>query len=231
MGQGLSTPTLYSLVHDMHRLAAPQPVTFDNMYITYINLDHRFDRKQKIEQELHKIGCSTFTRFGAKKNKVHGAIGCVESHIACLTNGLASGKPYILVFEDDFEFHVSKKELQDCLHDLSHFSFDVFLLDIEGIIPETLAFQPTTSPKFFRVIRSYGAGGYLVTKEYALLLLACFVQAHKLMSLYNHKCSTFALDVCWNKLQQKHKWYKYCQLIGKQGSGYSDIGNMVKIFR
>ena len=50
--------------------------------VFYINLEHRKDRKEHVENELKKIGLNG-QRFNAIKTK-NGAIGCSMSHLRLL---------------------------------------------------------------------------------------------------------------------------------------------------
>ena len=79
--------------------------------VLYINLEHRTDRKEKIEKELEKIGLlEKSERFDAIKNK-RGALGCALSHIACLERAQKEGWNNILIIEDDNTWSVDKETL------------------------------------------------------------------------------------------------------------------------
>jgi hypothetical protein len=77
---------------------------FDEVF--YINLEHRVDRKLEIESELDKIGLK-YKRFNAIKNK-NGAIGCAKSHLELIKYARDNKLKNILIFEDDFQFIISK---------------------------------------------------------------------------------------------------------------------------
>ena len=82
--------------------------------IIYINLDRRKDRKESIEKQLDDFELN-YERFEAIETKGQGILGCGYSHLNVLK--IAKEKKYknILILEDDFEFIVSKEELQQQL--------------------------------------------------------------------------------------------------------------------
>ena len=56
----------------------------DIEHVLYINLMHRTDRKQEVEQELKLIGLDRcMQRFNAI-NTTNGRVGCTMSHLKCL---------------------------------------------------------------------------------------------------------------------------------------------------
>lgn len=116
---------------------------FDKVFI--INLDHRTDRWQQIQQSLDKAGITNYERFSAVKPEdvpaephwaatyhhlrkhgyggqitTHeyalGALGCKMSHYAVLQ--LAKERQYqqVLILEDDADFLVSSSQLNEVLH-------------------------------------------------------------------------------------------------------------------
>ena len=100
--------------------------------IYYINLDKRIDRKQLFEKEIEKyeLPRNKIERFPAIFNKI-GMIGCNESHLAILKLALKNKYENILVFEDDFEFLVSKDKFYELLNDFFlkyQYDYDVCFL-------------------------------------------------------------------------------------------------------
>lgn len=193
------------------------------MYITYINLAHRTDRREQVESELQKLGVSNYTRFDAIRNTTHGGLGCVSSHIQCLNNGLASGKPYIMVLEDDVEFKMSRDEWLELLFHLASLDFDVVTMDYNEKHGQ---FAPCAHPFFKRVLKSHNLTFYIVAAHYVPTLRKNFEVSRTLLSLIG-QYNTFAVDRWWNLLQQKHKWYTYYKRLAEQRGGYSDIGQRV----
>ena len=85
--------------------------------IYYINLKHRKDRKEHIENQIKKFidpKLSITTRFNAIANK-NGCIGCSESHLAVIEECIQNNYNNVLIFEDDFEFIIDKYEFKNYL--------------------------------------------------------------------------------------------------------------------
>ena len=74
----------------------------DITHAFYINLEHRTDRKEYVEEELKKIGI-TANRFNAIKME-NGAIGCSMSHLKILQNAQQNNLDHVLIVEDDITF-------------------------------------------------------------------------------------------------------------------------------
>jgi len=197
------------------------PLTVDNMYVGYINLEHRKDRKAEMERELQKVGwLEASHRQGATKHPVHAYFGVPDSHIACLQKGLASGKPYICVFEDDFDFFIEPNELAQALAELVNWRFDVFLLDSgHGGSHKTA----TTHPWFHRVTKSISTAGYLVNAQYAPALIQNMKAGKHLIQLFPDRVIEFCIDRYWSQLQSRDLWLAYYKRVGGQRASFSDI--------
>lgn len=191
-----------------------------SLYVTYINLEHRTDRKQDIEQELHRIGLPHFTRFNAIKN-AHGSLGCSLSHEAALRLGIESGADHIVIFEDDFQLVVPPEELHLLLKMLTHVDYDVFLM---SPLYSKFFVKKTTHPLFLRNTESSNTGGYVVNKKYAPKLLKHYQLGIDLLRIY--PVSYFCMDVFSNLLKKRDRWLCYRNgTFGKQRDGFSDIEN------
>lgn len=90
---------------------------FDAIYC--INLDHRNDRWNSVQNEFKKIGIDErVIRFSAIKTPENGHIGCMLSHRKIVE--IAKNKWYknVLVFEDDIFFRKNKKYFSRLISDL-----------------------------------------------------------------------------------------------------------------
>jgi GR25 family glycosyltransferase involved in LPS biosynthesis len=98
----------------------------DRMY--YINLDRRGDRRGEVEAEFTKMGL-TVERFSAIDRKP-GIVGCGLSHLAVLKLARERGLKNVLIFEDDFQFLITKAEFEELLTDFftSSVAYDVVML-------------------------------------------------------------------------------------------------------
>jgi hypothetical protein len=175
----------------------------------YINLSSRTDRKAQVEHELKKIGAIA-TRIQAVKMR-DGLMGCVRSHIKALEFGIDKGWDRFGVVEDDIEFMLPLPELPWC---------DMFL-------PSTGEYKRDLEPwgTFHRVIRSQTTSSYIVTRDYAPVLLANFIESQVMLQRYPNQRHNFALDMFWTHLQPKSLWLTAMPQIARQRESFSDIEN------
>lgn len=89
----------------------------DNTYASFINLDHRTDRLNRMQAELKRVGISAVRTPGMLPeeykgdpekvkvmfNRTKGAIGCHYSQVSIMETALSLGK-HALVMEDDLVF-------------------------------------------------------------------------------------------------------------------------------
>jgi GR25 family glycosyltransferase involved in LPS biosynthesis len=82
-------------------------VIFNNYKIAdegyYINLDHRVDRRQKIEEQFERFKIEGINRFSAIKSET-GPEGCKKSHYEIYEKFLRSNGEILLILEDDCLF-------------------------------------------------------------------------------------------------------------------------------
>lgn len=189
----------------------------------YINLDHRSDRRQEIEPELMRMNLS-FTRVPAIKHDI-GVLGCTQSHIKTLKQGIASGADHILVFEDDFYFTMDDaSSLHQLLQHVMQTNYDVFLLGYCYLDKKNMF---ATSDKLLKkVFQAACTHGYMVNKNYAKKLLQNF----KIGFLENaNRQKPTPVDEHWKLLQNDDLWL--CNASGPCGlqrEGFSDIDNELK---
>jgi len=204
---------------------------FDSSYnnidiIYYINLDHRTDRNNQFLDEIKKIDfpSNKVKRISAIYHD-KGAIGCSKSHINTLMDFIQSPHNTCIIFEDDFEFTVSKKEFKTQLYNIfnNNIDFDVILLagHVINMVPSGYNF-------INKINNAQTTSGYIVTKKFAKnYLLNNFIEGEKLLeNSYlnnNYKEYDYAIDQYWKKLQPDGKWYICNPKVGKQRASYSDI--------
>jgi len=88
----------------------------ENLYASFINLDHRTDRLAHMTEQLKKISLKAERTRGipwrevpeypytqTMRNRTPGAIGCFYSQMSVMEEALKQGKN-ALVMEDDLEF-------------------------------------------------------------------------------------------------------------------------------
>ena len=195
--------------------------------IYYINLDHRIDRRTEIEHEFASHFRSTILehrieRFPAIKHN-QGLLGCSISHLEVIKRAKANGAKYIIVFEDDFEFLVSKEIFAENINALfkqveNGLDFKVIMLAYNAMnrfeVNDNALLDSTTDVQT--------CAGYLVNGKYFDELIQCWEHG---VHMYEETGQDwiYCCDQYWKNLQ-KEKWYLFKTRIGKQRAGFSDCG-------
>lgn len=185
-----------------------------NLPIIYINLEHRKDRYESIQNTINSL-YEIFTvkqtlRINAVYKPSEGFIGCSMSHIKALQAGFSFlDSEYILVLEDDFVLHDDTKKL-DILKTINT------IVDLSKPDVIMLAGNPRKVKlnqfKLTQCEYVLSSSAYLVRREYIPRLIANIKESIELHT---------PLDVHWNSLQEKDNWILY--RIGYQYANYSDI--------
>lgn len=198
--------------------------------IYYINLDYRTDRKEQFENQItthfkDSILESRIERFPAIKHE-KGLLGCSMSHLEVIKKASQTNSKYIIVFEDDFEFIVSRETFLSNLKQLfqqvetetSGLDFKVVMLAYNANnrveIENNNLLDSTTDVQT--------CAGYLVNSKYFDELIACWEEGVK-MYQETGRDWIYCCDQYWKKLQ-KEKWFLFKTRIGKQRAGFSDCG-------
>jgi GR25 family glycosyltransferase involved in LPS biosynthesis len=194
----------------------------------FINLDKRKDRLEKIIGELIKIEIppEKVVRVEASEHKF-GILGCVKSHIRTITEFIKSGKDKCLILEDDFEFTETKEKVNEVLTKIfSTVDFDCILL---SLLPDK---KVISSTEYYTSI-NYAAttAGYILTKEYAPLLLQNFIEGatkqEKWINMFGEPEISLQLDCYWIWEQIKRKFILTIPQLGKQRESKSDISTIL----
>ena len=187
----------------------------ENIY--YINLDTREDRKKHIENELKKMKWNNYQRFNAIKHK-DPRIGCTTSHLEILKKAKKENLDYVVVLEDDIQF--TKPQLFNLMLKTflkKNINYDVLL--IAGNIRKVKQYDSFIYQSFF----SYTTTGYLVKSHYYDTLIENIEQSRNNLLLHPDMSRQYAVDVYWNKLQEKDKWFIFIPRTNTQLASYSDI--------
>jgi len=181
--------------------------------VFYINLDHRTDRRAEIEKELADMDLK-FERFPAIRTQ-YGLVGCGLSHLAVLKEAKARGYPNVLIFEDDFQFLVTKEQFHTSLQKALTKEYDVIMLGYNT--DET----PEVVDGRMRLTNVQSASGYIVHSRMYDTLLA--VQEEAVKRLDETKMHwLYANDKSWKVLQPTTLWYALQPRTGKQRPSISD---------
>jgi glycosyl transferase family 25 len=181
--------------------------------VVYINLEHRTDRKQQIEDVLKIIPPEKVIRFNAIRH-AHGGVGCTSSHIAVLEMAIAEGWKNCLIVEDDAlwsSFSISYPLLEKLVQN----PYDVLVLG-----------SASTSHNNYKLISCQTTTAYLVNQTYYTTLLSNFKEGlEQFLKTGNYR--VYALDQYWKKLQAKDNWYVVIPSLMIQAPSYSDIEKRV----
>lgn len=194
--------------------------------IDIINLEHRTDRKDQVLKSLKQIEDVRIDEtniFKAHKDEINGALGCAISHFSILAEFIKNTQfEYQIVFEDDIEFK-HKIKIHELVQSIAG-KFDCFLF-----AHNTAIATDNIDGKFSRVINAQTTSGYIVTRDFAPVLLNKFAESINNLLKYRNPDqkdlvnSLFAIDVLWKQLQITHNFITTIPSIGYQRESFSDI--------
>ena len=200
------------------------------MLKTYcINLDHRTDRWEEATANYEAMGVppGTVTRWSAVTEPNFGALGCAKSHVAALAHFLTQENTQCcMILEDDFDFVRPWGEFVESFNRMvaERIEWDALLLMGTG----TIAHEPLATG-FARIFEARSTAGYIVTRKYAAALLACFAETIPYMEQLRHFENRdfvgvrFAIDMAWQRLQRRDRWYIGAPSFGHQRPSFSDV--------
>lgn len=183
----------------------------------FINLERRPDRRMQFEMELDRMGLKA-ERFRALTHSFP-ALGCTMSHLAVLKLAKSRGYPYVVVFEDDFQFLVSRDQYVSIVKQIPA-DFDVVMLGyylvekqpFNNVFGKVMA--ATTTSAYIAHSRFYDT--LIANLEEAVALFKANLTAFDVVSKY-------IIDQYWRKLQPGSRWYYTLTRVGKQRDGFSDL--------
>jgi GR25 family glycosyltransferase involved in LPS biosynthesis len=185
--------------------------------IIYINLSHRIDRREQIENELNNFNLN-YERIEAIPTPGFGIHGCGLSHLSVLK--IAKERIYknILILEDDFEFLVTKEVFEDNLSKFfeSNIEYNVCMLSYN--LNDYLEIDNSVVNK---VIFAQTASGYIVNSNYYNKLIELYEWCLPLL-ISTRRHWLYANDIVWKDYQKQDLWYYFKIRIGRQRASYSD---------
>lgn len=190
----------------------------DIQNVFYINLEHRKDRKEHVENELKKISL-VGQRFNAIKTK-NGAIGCSMSHLRLLQDAVKNNLSHIVILEDDITFldpNLFTQNLDSFLKTRKN-EWDVVLFAGNNI-PPYVKIDDTC----IRVSSCQTTTGYMVNGPYIKTLMENIKTGLNNLIAHPTDKINFAIDRFWFSLQRKDKWYLIIPPTVIQREDYSDI--------
>jgi GR25 family glycosyltransferase involved in LPS biosynthesis len=194
------------------------------MYIYYINLDERVDRRDEIMSQYNDIsGLFQIERITAVKDSV-GGIGCTKSHIKALITAKVKQLPYVLIVEDDMQiidierFKTTMEQINLYIADPT-FKWDVICLG--GILSDRYEYE-RYNDIFIHAKELQTAIAYIVRAGYYDTLLSNFKEAlHGLQTTLQY--GVYACDQYWKRLQEVDRWFCVYPILIKQRPSYSSI--------
>jgi GR25 family glycosyltransferase involved in LPS biosynthesis len=197
----------------------PKITAFEDIKnVFYINLEHRKDRRQKVEEELKKIGIQKPVRFNAFK-MLNGSIGCSMSHLKCLQLAKKCDLSHILIVEDDIQFldpNLFKTLFNSFLS--TNPTWDVILF-----AGNNMGVYEKVNECAAKVNYCQTTTGYLVSSHYYDTLIQNIATGLNNLMRYPKKHLDFAIDQYWKRLQQTDSWFLITPLTVVQREDYSDI--------
>jgi GR25 family glycosyltransferase involved in LPS biosynthesis len=184
------------------------------MHAFYINLDRRIDRRLESEEEFRKMNLDV-ERFSAVEYSPP-SIGCNLSHIEVLKLARSRGYASVMIFEDDFQFIVSKEEWDQLITRLPE-SYDVVMLSY-NLIDAT-----PHNETFDRVRGAQTTSGYIVHSRFYDTLIAKWEEGTRLFKENPAVHWVYLLDQYWKPLQPISEWYSFKTRIGIQRPSFSDL--------
>lgn len=192
-------------------------------HIFVINLDRRTDRMATIDAHLQSYGLK-YERFSAIETPGQGIVGCGLSHMAVLRLAKKRGYKNVLILEDDFEFLVTKTELENYLDGLFTHSppieFDVCMLSYNLHRSQVCPNLPIEL-SLGKVVYAQTASGYIVNAHYYDTIIKLYEWAIPLLKETGQHW-IYANDVIWRQLQEHDNWLYFQTRLGRQTPGYSD---------
>ena len=193
--------------------------------VYYINLDHRTDRRKQIEEELDKLDVPSEkrVRISGIYTPGFGILGCGLAHKKTMETFLASSHKTCLVLEDDFEFSVDIDYAKLLLGAIFEENVEFDCIMLAGCI---LQAKPTAYPFLLKVLDAHTASGYIITKDFAHVLLESYTESTKLLDTTyketGQKIISYHNDIWWKRYQPYFNWFILNPRIGEQRVSYSD---------
>ena len=189
---------------------------FENTF--YINLEHRTDRLEHVQNELKKIGIKG-ERFNAIKTK-SGAVGCTLSHIKCLELAKERNYEEVFICEDDITFTNPKLLLENLQKfcDNEDIMWDVLIIGGNNVPPYKQYYHYCA-----RVFNCQTTTGYIVKQDFYDTMIKNFKEGLLNLMKNPENKREYAIDIYWKKLQMENFWYMITPPTVTQYTNYSDI--------
>lgn len=193
-----------------------------------INLEHRADRKIDVLKAINNItdiGSLGYKFYNACYTPGNGSLGCAISHFSVISEFIKSTEfDYQVILEDDIQFNV-EFNLKELVMSIDG-KFDCFLFT-----HNTAVIENNIIDNIYRVYNSQTATGYIVSRQFAPVLLRAFAMAINCIAKYSDISnlelvkSMFAIDMVWKPLQIDYVFLTTIPPMAFQRPSFSDIEN------
>ena len=156
-------------------------------------------------------------RFSAIKT-FPGGIGCTESHLNVLKKARDLNLESVIIFEDDFQFLISREEYDQILLNLPD-NYDVVMLSYNMKQSEPF------NDMFGKVLEVQTTSGYIVHSRFYEKLINRLEEGLRLFKLYSSDHHSYILDQYWKPLQPISNWYYSLKRVGAQRPSFSNLTN------
>jgi glycosyl transferase family 25 len=187
-------------------------------HIFYINLEHRKDRKEQIENELESMSLKQNSERFEAINKKPGIVGCGYSHLEVLKLSKERNYENVLILEDDFQFLVNKEELEK---ELTKFFENIKEFDVCMLAYNVNEWKDTELPFLKKALNVQTASAYIVHKRFYDSLINLYEEAIPTLERTGIHW-IYANDQIWKQLQPASAWYCFSRRLGRQRPSYSD---------
>ena len=193
------------------------------MFGYYINLDKREDRNSHMKNIIKSNPFfEKVERMPATYSEIYG-VGCLISHMKCITNLLKRNDKYYIILEDDF-FFLNKENFNNFTKDFDKIKNDDNW-DIIVLTPKGNTIEKDKITNFHRIINHQTATGYIIKHDFIPKLLSVWINnLGNLIKGYNGPLANpYFNDQCWKPLQLNSNFLYYKDIYGGQLPCYSDI--------
>jgi GR25 family glycosyltransferase involved in LPS biosynthesis len=176
----------------------------NNINTYCINLDHRTDKWEQVQEEAKKLGVDLI-RFSAFKER-RGHDGCRKSHLSILNE--LKNEPMFMLTEDDFKIIV------DDPIDLVNKAVSQLPADWDMLYLGATLTQPIDrySENLYRIKRAWATHAIIYNNQNGVVEYI----------LQNHNTQKFSVFLC-DDVQLKFNCYITYPMVATQRAGHSDI--------
>ena len=184
---------------------------------TVISLADRTDRRTLIKRHLESLRIN-FEFYDAHRDELPLA-GCADSHASVLSNWETMEAKWLMVLEDDIQFHINLAELTAIIEDfLSNPALDVLCLAHNSFGKRVKVSEHLSISQY-----SQTTAAYIVKARARNALIKTFLESSAQLRRGKPK-ERYALDILWTRHQRKDFIFAIPRKkVATQRASFSDI--------